>query len=270
MSVLLHRGIRLLAATARSSSAAGPRACCAGVVAATSTRCMVRWHNHALLHSPPSCVASSPVMLLLVDGSLHDDKQGVAHTAAWCAPTCIRTQPGIESHRCMEMTPSLACSNKCVFCWRHHTNPVGRGWSGWKMDDPLTIVDGAVKQHVAMINEYKGAPGVLPARLAEGYKVRDWVGGAAQWVAVAPRCPPGFYMHALLCARLVVCTACYVHALLYARLAVCTVCCVLFLDQNSIVDAHALAHSDRWLDHEQTWPRCTDPPLRAVTGGRAH
>lgn len=29
---------------------------------------------------------------------------------------------GIESHRCMETTPSLACANKCVFCWRsaHH------------------------------------------------------------------------------------------------------------------------------------------------------
>lgn len=25
---------------------------------------------------------------------------------------------GIESHCCMEATPSLACANKCVFCWR--------------------------------------------------------------------------------------------------------------------------------------------------------
>lgn len=25
---------------------------------------------------------------------------------------------GIESHQCMETTPSLACANKCVFCWR--------------------------------------------------------------------------------------------------------------------------------------------------------
>lgn len=30
---------------------------------------------------------------------------------------------GIESHRCMETTPSLACANKCVFCWRYiHPN----------------------------------------------------------------------------------------------------------------------------------------------------
>lgn len=27
---------------------------------------------------------------------------------------------GIESHRCMETTPSLACANKCVFCWRYN------------------------------------------------------------------------------------------------------------------------------------------------------
>jgi tRNA wybutosine-synthesizing protein 1 len=32
---------------------------------------------------------------------------------------------GIASHQCMETTPSLSCSNKCVFCWRHGTNPVG-------------------------------------------------------------------------------------------------------------------------------------------------
>ena len=42
---------------------------------------------------------------------------------------------GIESHRCMEATPSLACANKCVFCWRHHTNPVGTEWK-WLMDEP--------------------------------------------------------------------------------------------------------------------------------------
>ncbi|KAL3153770.1 hypothetical protein ABBQ32_013358 [Trebouxia sp. C0010 RCD-2024] len=78
---------------------------------------------------------------------------------------------GIESHRCMETTPSLACANKCVFCWRHHTNPVGREWR-WKMDDPLTIVCGAIDNHVKMINEYKGVPGVQAGRLQEGYQVR--------------------------------------------------------------------------------------------------
>ena len=39
------------------------------------------------------------------------------------------------------------------------------------MDDPLTIVSGAVDNHVKMINEYKGVPGVQPARLQEGFQV---------------------------------------------------------------------------------------------------
>ncbi|BDA41096.1 S-adenosyl-L-methionine-dependent tRNA 4-demethylwyosine synthase [Coccomyxa sp. Obi] len=78
---------------------------------------------------------------------------------------------GIESHRCMEATPSLACANKCVFCWRHHTNPVGREWR-WKMDAPEEIVEGALSHHVRMINEFKGVPGVKPDRLAEGMQVR--------------------------------------------------------------------------------------------------
>lgn len=62
-------------------------------------------------------------------------------------------------YRCMEATPSLACANKCVFCWRHHTNPVGKSWQ-WKMDDPLEIVDAAVNEHTKMIKQMKGVPGV--------------------------------------------------------------------------------------------------------------
>jgi len=44
----------------------------------------------------------------------------------------------------MEATPSLACANKCVFCWRHHKNPVGREWR-WKTDDPFFIVKEAIR-----------------------------------------------------------------------------------------------------------------------------
>ena len=78
---------------------------------------------------------------------------------------------GIESHRCMETTPSLACANKCVFCWRHHTNPVGTEWK-WKMDDAKMIFETALKNHHTMINEFKGVPGVKPERLEEGFRVK--------------------------------------------------------------------------------------------------
>ncbi|KAM8975637.1 S-adenosyl-L-methionine-dependent tRNA 4-demethylwyosine synthase TYW1-like [Pelodytes ibericus] len=78
---------------------------------------------------------------------------------------------GIESHRCMETTPSLACANKCVFCWRHHTNPVGTEWR-WKMDQPEMILEEAIENHQNMIKQFRGVPGVIPDRFAEGMAVK--------------------------------------------------------------------------------------------------
>ncbi|XP_032120563.1 S-adenosyl-L-methionine-dependent tRNA 4-demethylwyosine synthase TYW1 isoform X3 [Sapajus apella] len=78
---------------------------------------------------------------------------------------------GIESHRCMETTPSLACANKCVFCWRHHTNPVGTEWR-WKMDQPEMILKEAIENHQNMIKQFKGVPGVKAERFEEGMMVK--------------------------------------------------------------------------------------------------
>lgn len=78
---------------------------------------------------------------------------------------------GIESHRCMEATPSLACANKCVFCWRHHSNPVGTEWK-WQMENPDMILEGMLNNHYKMINEFKGVPGVMKHRLDEGLKAK--------------------------------------------------------------------------------------------------
>ena len=81
------------------------------------------------------------------------------------------TMYGISSYNCMEATPSLACANKCVFCWRHHKNPVGTSWR-WKMDDPNDIVQGAIDLHVRSIRELRGVPGVLPERFLDAQTVR--------------------------------------------------------------------------------------------------
>ncbi|KAJ8044014.1 S-adenosyl-L-methionine-dependent tRNA 4-demethylwyosine synthase [Holothuria leucospilota] len=78
---------------------------------------------------------------------------------------------GIESHRCMETTPSLACANKCVFCWRHHSNPVGTEWK-WQMDEPDVIVKGAMENHYKLINQFKGVPGVKEERMQEAMKIK--------------------------------------------------------------------------------------------------
>eukprot|EP00939_MAST-03C_sp_MAST-3C-sp1_P002798 g2798.t1 len=78
---------------------------------------------------------------------------------------------GITSYQCMEATPSLACANKCVFCWRHHKNPVGREWR-WREDDPSTIVNQAISKHRQMIKEFRGVKGVKPERAREAMTVR--------------------------------------------------------------------------------------------------
>ncbi|XP_016158542.1 PREDICTED: LOW QUALITY PROTEIN: S-adenosyl-L-methionine-dependent tRNA 4-demethylwyosine synthase [Ficedula albicollis] len=76
-----------------------------------------------------------------------------------------------ESHRCMEATPSLACANKCVFCWRHHTNPVGTEWR-WRTDPPEVILQEAMEKHQSMIRQLKGVAGVKAARLEEALAVK--------------------------------------------------------------------------------------------------
>ena len=60
----------------------------------------------------------------------------------------------------METTPSLACANKCVFCWRHHTNPVGTEWK-WQQDPPDLIIKGAIQNHYDMIKQFKGTAYIL-------------------------------------------------------------------------------------------------------------
>ena len=77
----------------------------------------------------------------------------------------------ISSMNCMEMTPSLACANKCVFCWRHHTNPVTKSFS-WKMDSPEFLVEQALEKHRRTIAQFKGVPGVTPEALKDAMNIR--------------------------------------------------------------------------------------------------
>ncbi|KAL9059047.1 MAG: hypothetical protein Q9162_001435 [Coniocarpon cinnabarinum] len=77
----------------------------------------------------------------------------------------------IASHNCMEATPSLSCSNKCVFCWRHGTNPVSTTWR-WAVDDPLMIFEGMKKGHIDKIRMMRGVPGVRAERFEEALRIR--------------------------------------------------------------------------------------------------
>ncbi|KAF2767158.1 hypothetical protein EJ03DRAFT_329446 [Teratosphaeria nubilosa] len=78
---------------------------------------------------------------------------------------------GIQSHLCMEATPSLSCSNKCVFCWRHGTNPVGTTWR-WEVDPPDMVFQGMKEGHYKKIKMLKGVPGVRAERFQEAMRIR--------------------------------------------------------------------------------------------------
>lgn len=87
----------------------------------------------------------------------------VAYTTTLLQPLLGALHVPPQHPRCMEATPSLACANKCVFCWRHHTNPVGKEWK-WQLDEPDKIVNEALTAHRGMIKAFGGAPGVKEHR----------------------------------------------------------------------------------------------------------
>ncbi len=61
---------------------------------------------------------------------------------------------GIESHRCLQMTPALNfCNQGCIFCWRYH----GFDKNGFgDCDDPETILDECIKGQRKLISGFKG------------------------------------------------------------------------------------------------------------------
>lgn len=74
---------------------------------------------------------------------------------------------GIQSHRCLQMTPSLPfCDNKCVFCWRD-VNLNSPNWEG-PADDPSEILDEAIEAQRALLSGFKGNPEANKKKWKEG------------------------------------------------------------------------------------------------------
>lgn len=67
---------------------------------------------------------------------------------------------GIESHRCIQMTPTLRCNQRCLFCWRSMEHEVENEIEL----TPETIVSGAQKLHKKGLAGYKPHKDVTPER----------------------------------------------------------------------------------------------------------
>ncbi len=62
---------------------------------------------------------------------------------------------GIESHRCLQMTPGFRhCTMKCVYCWRD-TNITIPEWTG-AIDEPGEIIDGCIREQKKLLEGFWG------------------------------------------------------------------------------------------------------------------
>ncbi|MBN2367457.1 4-demethylwyosine synthase TYW1 [Candidatus Woesearchaeota archaeon] len=76
---------------------------------------------------------------------------------------------GIQTWRCVQMTPSLQhCNFRCWHCWRD-ISTASREWSG-PVDDPKDIVDGCIKEHVKILMGFKGNKEANKKRIEEMQK----------------------------------------------------------------------------------------------------
>lgn len=78
---------------------------------------------------------------------------------------------GLNSASCMEATSSLACANRCLFCWRHHSNPTGREWK-WKVDNAEEVVPGMIAGYKRLLKMFGGSEGVQPERLSDAMSIQ--------------------------------------------------------------------------------------------------
>ena len=73
---------------------------------------------------------------------------------------------GIQSHRCLQMTPALMCNQLCVHCWR--PLELLKDFRGW--DEPERIVDESIKAQKRLLSGFYGTKGINRKKLEEAEK----------------------------------------------------------------------------------------------------
>jgi tRNA wybutosine-synthesizing protein 1 len=62
---------------------------------------------------------------------------------------------GIQSHRCLQMTPNIYCQQRCVFCWRAwEFSPSSHTPAQW--DEPDDIIDASIAAQRKLISGFPG------------------------------------------------------------------------------------------------------------------
>lgn len=77
---------------------------------------------------------------------------------------------GIESHRCVQMTPVVTCNERCVFCWRDHE---GHAWEvDAEWDNPSEVAEASIELQRKLLNGFKGNDDVPKDRFRESMEPR--------------------------------------------------------------------------------------------------
>jgi len=80
---------------------------------------------------------------------------------------------GIPCHRCLQMSPTIFCNERCIFCWRAHPEDVGARideLGPFKYDDPDSIVKNSLIEWKRILIGYKGNPKVDKVMLEEALR----------------------------------------------------------------------------------------------------
>ncbi|MFC7114172.1 4-demethylwyosine synthase TYW1 [Natronoarchaeum sp. GCM10025703] len=96
------------------------------------------------------------------DPDYHSENHTAAQTCGWTA-NALRGEGkcykyafyGIESHRCIQMTPVVKCNERCVFCWRDHA---GHAYEldDVEWDDPEAVVDASIRLQKKLLSGFGG------------------------------------------------------------------------------------------------------------------
>ncbi len=76
---------------------------------------------------------------------------------------------GIETHRCMEMSPAITCNQRCRHCWRD-TSVFSSGWVG-PVDEPSFIVRESMTEREGLLHGFGGNDKVSKEAYAEAISV---------------------------------------------------------------------------------------------------
>ncbi|WP_087713782.1 4-demethylwyosine synthase TYW1 [Natronolimnobius baerhuensis] len=108
----------------------------------------------------------------------HSENHTAAQTCGWTA-NALRGEGrcykniwyGIESHRCIQMTPVVKCNERCVFCWRDHR---GHAYEldDVEWDDPDAVADASLELQKKLLSGFGGNDEVPRERFEEAMEPR--------------------------------------------------------------------------------------------------